>query len=106
MDRKIKTKWLKALRSGKYKQTKNVLRKARGGFCCLGVLCDIVKPDGWYKDQDKVWGFQGSECTYDFPPTSILAETGLPTELGSDLAVMNDSGRSFKEIADYIEERV
>lgn len=31
-----KRAWLKALRSGKYKQTKERLRGSRG-FCCLGV---------------------------------------------------------------------
>lgn len=34
--------WLKALRSGEYKQTKNVLtRSDRETHCCLGVMCEI-----------------------------------------------------------------
>jgi len=46
MNKRIKTKWLKVLRSGNYKQGMTVLHSAgkRGGnykFCCLGVLCDI-----------------------------------------------------------------
>lgn len=40
MDKHVKTKWIKALRSGDYKQTKATLRDTEG-FCCLGVLCDI-----------------------------------------------------------------
>lgn len=33
-------KWIKALRSGKYKQTTGVLRSDQG-YCCLGVLDQI-----------------------------------------------------------------
>lgn len=33
-------KWCEALRSGKYKQTKNELEN-KGGYCCLGVACMV-----------------------------------------------------------------
>ena len=47
MNQKIKERWVKALRSGKYKQGKGWLRKSSGPkkkseFCCLGVLCDLA----------------------------------------------------------------
>lgn len=38
-------KWLNALRSGKYKQTKRSLQNDKG-FCCLGVACDVFIPKG------------------------------------------------------------
>jgi len=38
----IKT-WVEALRSGKYEQGTFVLRSKDDKFCCLGVLCDVVK---------------------------------------------------------------
>ncbi|WP_159795740.1 hypothetical protein [Puerhibacterium puerhi] len=41
LDPEAKEKWLKALRSGEYVQAKNKLNDGAGGFCCLGVLCDI-----------------------------------------------------------------
>jgi len=44
MDTAIRDQWVEALLSGKYHQTKAVLRN-ESGYCCLGVLCDIVKPD-------------------------------------------------------------
>ena len=51
MNKEIKDKWVTALRSGKYKQTTGALRRVtadgESGFCCLGVLCDVVDPDGW-----------------------------------------------------------
>ena len=36
----IKEKWVAALRSGEYKQTRGYLSNSNG-FCCLGVLCDL-----------------------------------------------------------------
>jgi hypothetical protein len=37
-------KWVKALRSGNYKQTTNALQDDCG-YCCLGVACDLfIKP--------------------------------------------------------------
>lgn len=34
--------WVKALRSGKYKQAKEVLSD-RKGYCCLGVACEVYQ---------------------------------------------------------------
>lgn len=55
----IKNKWVKALRSGNYKQTTGALMKKRTdgkmGFCCLGVLCDI-----YIKEKNKKWDSDGS----------------------------------------------
>lgn len=34
-------KWVKALRSGKYKQAKYVLHDGEG-YCCLGVVCVLA----------------------------------------------------------------
>lgn len=48
MDKKIKAKWLEALFSGEFKQTRGRLKNERsGGMCCLGVLCNVVNPEGW-----------------------------------------------------------
>jgi hypothetical protein len=47
----IMKRWVKALRSGKYRQTREQLRAADAegqptdGFCCLGVLCDLFAKD-------------------------------------------------------------
>lgn len=38
-------KWVEALRSGKYKQTRKGLRDAMG-FCCLGVACEVAIANG------------------------------------------------------------
>ena len=102
-------KWLAALRSGKYQQSTQVLRGAEG-FCCLGVLCDVIDPTRW------------SGQVYDrgaigFPPPDILASVGMPHQragningesiynnLTTRVAHMNDRGSSFTEIADLLEQ--
>lgn len=45
MNKELKRKWLKALRSGKYVQGQRQLRidDDRPTFCCLGVLCEVAK---------------------------------------------------------------
>lgn len=39
----VKEKWLKALRSGEYKQGRNTLYNPdTDQYCCLGVLCELA----------------------------------------------------------------
>lgn len=49
MKKRVLTKWLKALRSGKYKQGRGALcqisKKGTKSFCCLGVLCDLYNKE-------------------------------------------------------------
>lgn len=41
MNKDIKRAWVKALRSGKYKQGRKQLRNGNDEMCCLGVLCNL-----------------------------------------------------------------
>lgn len=57
MPARLLKKWLKALRSGEYKQTTGTLYNPKtGGFCCLGVLQHVasgkceVNSDGDFED--------------------------------------------------------
>lgn len=47
MNKTLKNKWLKALRSGEYAQGVGRLRTNKDEFCCLGVLCDISGKGVW-----------------------------------------------------------
>lgn len=43
MDKKLKTRWVKALLSGRYKQgTSYLYDEIHQEFCCLGVLCVVA----------------------------------------------------------------
>ena len=101
MNKQLKTKWLKALRSGEYAQgTEHYVTagKKYDSFCCLGVLCDI---------QDAVWDMNGYNNGYKIASKTLVGDDWVPN--GPDwaaqncLADMNDGGDSFKKIAKYIE---
>ena len=96
----IKTKWIKALRSGKFLQGRGHLKKCRGrgnqpSYCCLGVLRGIIH------QYSKL--MQGGDA---YLNNKHLEEVGLDNGTQRTLAQFNDSGRSFKIIADYIEQKV
>lgn len=46
MKPEVKEKWIAALRSGEYRQARGVLNDGQGGYCCLGVLCEVAKQEG------------------------------------------------------------
>lgn len=100
MNPEIKAKWLEALRSHQYQQARKYLRTDETHFCCLGVLCDLTAPRRWRPISD------GEFChgsAHAFPDNDILAEADLSELDAEKLANMNDRGKSFAEIADYIE---
>lgn len=90
MDTELKVKWVKALRSGKYKQCSGFLEQ-HGHMCCLGVLVHVQGENvaGWRKKN-----------------MSMLPEefaAGLLKPEMMELAARNDSGQEFSKIADHIE---
>ena len=108
--------WVNALRSGEYRQTKGYLKKS-SGFCCLGVLCDLSIKDGgrgeWssaYYDNPPtfIFGHANFEVAAfsAMPPVQITDYLGLTYEEAVYVASMNDKGKSFSEIADYIENKL
>jgi len=112
MNKQIKSKWLKALRSNEYVQGQDALCTTNSvdKFCCLGVLCDVRagmdKSLGWeitkVRDEDpNELVFLGQSLALS---SSMLKWAGLTGEEQDELAEMNDSGKSFSKIANFIEE--
>lgn len=113
----IQRDWVRALRSGKYKQCKSTLTKLEGskkvGHCCLGVLCELALKKGVElettpsEEQDDALQY---EDEYIFLPAKVRKWAALRENDGDyaydkdSLAGQNDSGTSFKKIADVIEE--
>lgn len=93
MDAKIKAKWIKALRSGEYKQATGALR-VNDSYCCLGVLADLQGADD---DEFHRWRTSAQ-------PPSICELVDMNYAL--ELADRNDSGESFEQIADYIKKNL
>lgn len=110
MNPQVKEKWLNALRSGEYQQTQHRLRR-EGGFCCLGVLCDL-----YIKENNEEWKIDGGGDyfyeQYKYPPLSVVEWAGLVSENPivcngkTDLGYLNDNESTFNEIADLIEEHL
>jgi hypothetical protein len=103
INKKEFTKWITALRNGKYKQGIGRLQ-GEDGFCCVGVACNelIKRPNkdaagyllGYFVEHqsDKIpkW------LDYVLNDFDRVHDTlGLPT--------LNDSGYTFNEIADLLE---
>jgi len=95
----VMKKWAKALRSGKYKQARGQLRKM-GGYCCLGVLCDVVAPDGWGKC---LGGYQHRGYT-SVLGHGVMTDAGIGNVDESCFVTLNDERKAtFEEIADVVD---
>lgn len=105
MNQEVKEKWVRALRSGEYKQGGGVLRSG-DRFCCLGVLCDIVDPEGWA--ELALTHRQRHRGELVFPRPELRGDVGIGSlAVLCILSDMNDVDcKSFQEIADYIEEEL
>lgn len=122
--------WVKALRSGEYKQCKEALRRIDDSepgelpaqaFCCLGVACDLFREDlnlHWeggyiFTENEEI----ETEGTCDFMPLEVQQHLGFDGadarnprlhnpasgSTASTCAGLNDDGLSFEAIADEIE---
>jgi hypothetical protein len=106
LKKKVKTKWVNALRSGKYRQGKGHLcefnSKGRLRHCCLGVLGNIVGVDnesmnGWSMPSDIAW-----EGIF----TKAFKKDSVGNISFNHLARLNDNKKSFKYIANWIEKNL
>ncbi len=111
LDKAFKAKWVKAVRSGRYEQNIIELRvgKKNTGFsyCCLGVACNIMDRH-WKisKFNNITYSHKHSEPGYDALNHTFLKQINLTHKQESKLIDMNDAGKSFNEIADYIEKHL
>ena len=109
-------RWVKALRSGEYKQGSGALRMG-DEFCCLGVACDLFDNNGWrpsgYDLLDNY--LMNGIVKVGSLPKEVMHWLGLADSSGyfmvgctqgqwASLADANDGGATFDEIADLIED--
>lgn len=124
----FKRAWLTALRSGQYRQAKLTLVEARpdgtNAFCCLGVAANLLIEGGhkgkWFEVGCGFWHFGTRQNSSDIVLTP--AHTVLPgwlyrtlrepigdeegSSVQNELTRMNDNGKSFKQIARWIEKHL
>lgn len=127
MRKEVMIKWVKALRSGKFKQGQGTLKQfnkqGQAQHCCLGVLCELynttMKKNKKKTLSEKVCGndsdFSFGYCRFggkkEDLPKEVKDWAGMRSSLGNFddpfsqpcLADLNDTGRKFKTIADIIE---
>lgn len=96
----LRAKWVEALRSGKYNQTRSCLKNL-DGHCCLGVLCDVVNPKGWLKGAGHEQGIGSMQNL--MPDDGVMRSVGVDRKGLRRLAEANDIGETFAQIADRIE---
>lgn len=118
MEKALKEKWLKALRSGQYKQTIGALKtQSKNGdcrYCCLGVLCD-VSGEGKWVEGDWIKSPPRKHLGYTFGDVTMTGALspdfskrhGITLRTPDLLIEMNDLNcMSFKKIADWIETNI
>jgi hypothetical protein len=94
--------WAYMLEHGGYTKGEYMLR-VNGCHCANGVLCDIhsiVTGNAW----DDYMGYSTYLESPAVPPHEVSSIIGLPVI--TMVAFKNDSGSSFKEIADYLYEQI
>jgi|GEM_PF-1369815 len=117
LNREQFNKWLRALKSGKYKQTIGTLND-RKGYCCLGVACKVIIPKEklqYEKDFDDEGNETKSEYLEGLLPdeqkyapqwlVEINDDFANRSKLNKHLSTLNDEDKySFKQIAEVLKE--
>lgn len=102
MDPALKTKWVEALRSGRYAQGRQRLRNG-DNYCCLGVLCEVAGLEIDPKHGNGVVGVPFGEDDYN-PIFSLIGSSEAAEQLWNRNDGLRDQRKhSFPEIADYIQ---
>jgi hypothetical protein len=121
-NRELFQKWINALRSGEYKQTRQSLHDDKG-YCCLGVLCDVASKENKYNMAIDEYDFEF--ITEEMRSTTLSSDLdgfksviGLTDDEELKLIHMNDGydpdiattvlekQKDFNQIADYIENKI
>lgn len=107
MNPEIKKSWIKALRSGKYEQVIGRLTDGPKSYCVLGVL---GKEMGFNPVQLKNGNWSLVNCAgrrgSTYLPKCALNAAGLYHAQATKLASLNDNGRNFEALADFIEKHL
>lgn len=115
MKKSVMKRWVRALRSGEFKQGFDALENSKGENCCLGVLCNLALIEG-VCDYDGADDETDTDATFDNKsgtlPESVQEWAGIKSGDGEIpsirkwryLTAMNDNARfSFNQIANIIE---
>ncbi len=91
MDAQLKSQWTDSLRNGQYAQARHVLATTDGALDPIAVLCSI--------QGQNTRELEGAETCLPLAARSA----GLSYEQAGKIAVLNDRGATFPQIADWID---
>ena len=108
MDQQLKADWVEALRSGNYKQGRGELLddviETDVRHCAMGVLCEIDP------EVERVPGFgyryHGEMMEYQLHRNYLMDRDLDKADVTHVIIANDDRGKSFNEIADWIESRL
>jgi hypothetical protein len=113
MNKWVKRKWVRALRSGEYAKGKwRLWSREYGGYCCLGVLLCEMTPEFVRVEDGEAWIGEGKEFDPDnkydpvnnqWIPDDLATLWGLDGDTQRLLASLNDEERDFGPVIAYIE---
>lgn len=128
MDPDLKQRWVESLKSEKYQQATGRLRSQTSeheGFCCLGVLCDIIDSKKWSLDVQSDGSIDYDYNDVMLPPyvienhgvtiLNLEARRELSDIMGHDesmadlqhlLSWLNDNSLTLMEIGELIENHI
>lgn len=109
-DEEFRKEWIKALRSGDYKQGESYLRD-EDRYCCIGVACDIHPEIRWKEELLTVGSLWNAVTSGDeYNGSGQLSDPyliGLSDDAQDVLIALNDEeGFTFSEIADVLEAKL
>lgn len=110
MNKKIKQKWIKILRSKKYKQLTTGYNRNDYKFCVISVLHDIMKDIlglKWIKQNNGLYKLvliDGTDLNNLKDPNFHFKYYGITHKNFCKIVYLNDSKElTFKQLANYIE---
>lgn len=102
MKQSVRDEWTAALRSDEWKQGRGQLCNEDGEMCCLGVLYDVAIDGDWVLSNGR-WTADGNSTRLS---DDLRKQLGLNVGTQHMLVRQNDSGYSFREIADWIDANI
>lgn len=123
MKKSIKNRWVKALRSGKFKQGFGKLKQDEGDaikYCCLGVAIEVFKPKNKKFSDFALRAGKSAFYAEDFckagcMPTRTFVKNVLElskeevetlAKLNDETSIRGDRMNDFHTVANYIEENL
>lgn len=102
MKSEIKTKWIKALKSGAYDKCEGTLYE-NGSYCAYGVLCDIYAKEKGVQFKNVIKRRRSNSIL----PNSVSTWAGLGNiRCEDEVVVLNDRKHyTLKQIGEYLESK-